>query len=482
MVSVSFWSMAKKRNSTKRPVGSGTTYDCVLKDNTSVLRPQIELDLGPSSNPASWNVCYIQDFGRYYFCSWTFDHGRWIASCEVDTLATYKPTIGAAEMMVLRSSAAYDEYLVDTFYPASSQVSSTVAQVSSPFSAATFNSGTVVMALIGEDTPPLIAFPYSALKDFWHSLFYYAANQHWGSDNYGNITQFIKNIFWLPIPFNSFPGSTFGELSLTGLKIGNVDVDLIEGWIKWDEVKVFDAASTYSLTRTFPLLEHPQTDTKGKYLNSSAFTQHVITIPAVGAFNVPNDVSIDAFNVTAEFEIDLSTGQTIITFAATYAAEEGQSPISRKYLTTTANVSVPVMVGSAQANMAAEVNSSLGFGSSLLTMGVSAVTGNVPGMISAGLGIAGSIQSMQNAWQPLSYSIGSVGSLGALNKHCFIKSTFKLITDTNWSDHGRPLYKNKVLSTIPGFIQTGDSEIELNATQEERETVGSYLTSGFFYE
>ena len=63
-IKVKLWSFTKRENSTKIPTGTATEFDCVLKDDTSIVNPTIELS---ANNLTSYNYAQISDFGRYYF-------------------------------------------------------------------------------------------------------------------------------------------------------------------------------------------------------------------------------------------------------------------------------------------------------------------------------------------------------------------------------------------------------------------------------
>ena len=64
-IAVHLYSFTKRENSTKRPSSGGTTYNCVLIDETSLMNPVFKLDIG--SNPIGKNYAYVPDFDRYYF-------------------------------------------------------------------------------------------------------------------------------------------------------------------------------------------------------------------------------------------------------------------------------------------------------------------------------------------------------------------------------------------------------------------------------
>ena len=120
MFNVTFYSLQKRNNSTKRPAATtpSVSYDCIVRNGTGIINPKIELDYGLTTNPSGYNYCYIPNFGRYYFIrEWTFDTGLWIGSLSVDVLATYKDIIGGSNLYILRAADAYDGNIIDNKYP-----------------------------------------------------------------------------------------------------------------------------------------------------------------------------------------------------------------------------------------------------------------------------------------------------------------------------------------------------------------------------
>ena len=110
---VNFYNFAKRENSTARPSG-GTSFNCILKSESSIINPTIELQLSIDTAP-SYNYAYIPSYNRYYFVKeWTFNNRLWSASLSVDVLATYKTEIGNSFLYVTRSSAAFVRSIGDT--------------------------------------------------------------------------------------------------------------------------------------------------------------------------------------------------------------------------------------------------------------------------------------------------------------------------------------------------------------------------------
>ena len=76
-----------------KTLSAGNTYNCALKDNTSVLDPVIIIQT--SDNIYTYNYMYISDFGRYYFINdiVSLNNNRWMIKAHVDVLETYKVPI-----------------------------------------------------------------------------------------------------------------------------------------------------------------------------------------------------------------------------------------------------------------------------------------------------------------------------------------------------------------------------------------------------
>lgn len=118
-MNVNFYNFSKRPNSTKRPTGNGTIYQCTLiEENTSIISPTLKLKLPTGESFINKNYCYIADFERYYFVSdVSYNLGVWFISLNCDVLATAKNIIGASTQYVMRSSSLFDGDIIDTAYP-----------------------------------------------------------------------------------------------------------------------------------------------------------------------------------------------------------------------------------------------------------------------------------------------------------------------------------------------------------------------------
>lgn len=95
-------------------INVGETFaGCVLKDETSILKPSIRLKA--TTNIYTYNYMYIPTFERYYFIDdiTSINNNVWEISGHVDVLETYKNTILANNAIVKRQTNKYNTYLND---------------------------------------------------------------------------------------------------------------------------------------------------------------------------------------------------------------------------------------------------------------------------------------------------------------------------------------------------------------------------------
>lgn len=86
---------------------------CVLKDETSILKPTIRILTNQSIY--TYNYMYILEFERYYFIDdiVSVNNNKWEVSGHVDVLETYKNSILSQTAVVKRQQNNYNLYLND---------------------------------------------------------------------------------------------------------------------------------------------------------------------------------------------------------------------------------------------------------------------------------------------------------------------------------------------------------------------------------
>lgn len=89
------------------------TYDCVLKQDTSILKPVIRIQT--DDDILTCNYMYIPGLSRYYFIDDIVSENNniWNISGHVDVLETYKTNILANSAVIKRQQNKYNLYLND---------------------------------------------------------------------------------------------------------------------------------------------------------------------------------------------------------------------------------------------------------------------------------------------------------------------------------------------------------------------------------
>lgn len=97
-----------------KTLDEGTSFDCVLKADTSLLKPTIILDSDVGAIK-TYNYMYIDDFQRYYFIDdiVSKNNGIWEISGHVDVLETFKNGILSQQAVIRRQQGLYNLYLND---------------------------------------------------------------------------------------------------------------------------------------------------------------------------------------------------------------------------------------------------------------------------------------------------------------------------------------------------------------------------------
>lgn len=107
-MNIGFYSYTGRRNTVRKTLGDPTTLEGVLRDSCSLLAPVVTV----RGDIASFNYCYIETLGRYYFIdSVTINSAdKYTLRLGVDVLMTYADEILEATGTVTRMDAA-DKYI-----------------------------------------------------------------------------------------------------------------------------------------------------------------------------------------------------------------------------------------------------------------------------------------------------------------------------------------------------------------------------------
>lgn len=486
-MTVIFYSgFSKQLNSTKQP-GGGSSHDCTLKDNCTMIHPRISL--GGNFNPSGMMYCRIPAFNRYYFVSdWEWIGGAWVASLSVDPMATYKTQIGETSAYITRANTAdYNQKITDGMYPATTETSVVSTAGSRVYWANTVAEGTYIVGIISgaADTMGSVTY-YTMSPGQFSSLKAFLFNEDFFQDvmNFPDVeeptqlltsispellktifnpSQYIVSAIWVPV------GVSGGS---EAIKVGWWTTEATGGRLSQGAVKIEMSSSSIQLP------SHPQAATRGTYLNYAPYTQHMLHFPPFGS--VPIDPSYFDMHSGSAF-LNLRVVLDIITGKASCILESSSGRIAEIH----AQAGVPINLSQVTPDVEGTAKSVVVSAAGSALEGMAKGAGG--GVLSSLAGtIAGAKDGIMSA---LSQPIAQVVSNGMNGSFAGITDTvprlvskFYKIADADDTHKGRPVCQIGTIASYSGFVQCAEGDISISGTEEERAAIMGYMTSGFFYE
>lgn len=463
---VTFYNFAKRNNSTKRPDANvtQTSYSCRVLNGTGIINPKIELDIGLTANPQAFNYCYIPDFERYYFIrEWYFDRGLWIGSLAVDVLATYKDEIGASNLYVLRAAGAYDGNVIDNYYPVK-----TNCEYHSDFLNVPYTTGCYILGVVSKlgayGSIAYYVMDSANMSRFVQGLMDTVSTANGFSLNDASMAlqlslvdpiQYIKSVMWCPFNMSDLTYTAASQLDIFNWTLSNVNCGMLYG-------------KTLSKSYTFNLTKHPDTQSRGNYVNTKPYTNITLNFPPFGNIEIDTTVTGTATALTLQLDYDIFTGSAQLRVLC--------NGIVLNQINT--QLGVPVQISQVTRDY-------LGAAQSV----VSGVGSVVSGALTGGAGLAAGITSGLNAignaaaaMIPRANSIGGVGNYSVLNYQPRLDYQFFRPVADDPEHNGRPLCEKRVLSTLSGYMLIQDGDVITDGTSMEADQIRTYLESGFYYE
>lgn len=479
MINITFYTFSKKENSTKRPTGTGTTYQCLIKEPSGILSPTIALDLGLSNSPNAFNYCYIQEYNRYYYVNeWTFDNALWYGSLSIDTLATAKNYIGDKDFYILRSSAQSDGAILDTKYFSTFNLSNQVVNIGSVetaidpytrsetisdyFSKSSINNGYFYVGILGNNNTGVIwvCMMPSTFADFIETLYSIEPTDMEDlstglAKKIANPIEYVVSAYWLPygIPFRTYGSGT--------IKVGYYEYH-------WDAGAVFlDPCRDLVRSRAvFNIPKHPKASTRGSYLNGAPFTTYQLRLEPFGTFSLDTSVLVDKSTLTCDWYTDINTG------IADLLIYSGNTLIA----TSSTQLAVPIQLNQLDISLigaiGSKVGEAVGANTSITTIVSDFASKVVGGFLGSDVSSTPKIQSK-----------GTSGNFAPFTSRApALYADFRDIVDEFNAEIGRPLCKVMKPKDLGGYILVLDGSIEAPLTKSELVDINNYLTTGFFYE
>lgn len=473
-VTVQFSVTSKRKNSTLIPEMKNSA-DCTFKNGCSMLNPTLLLNIRTDTFP---DYTFFKIENRYYRVTdiHSVRNDLFEISGEVDVLATYKSQIGTSSQYILRSAAAFDGSVSDSFYPTKAQKNFVKARKSTKFifpEAGAYVFG--IQGLAGGDGKTFGSTTYYVMDIYQASNFmnqvFNIENSEYGAASVASVAklpeevyksiinpqQYITSCMFLPFEAESVGGST----SVSSIKLG---------WYNMSAgARLFDPSFDVlpSISDTFTITKHTQA-ARGVYMNNAPYSEYVLSIMPFGEIPLPSDLLLASTQIYYKVIVDVITGQGTLKIYAD-SDDSGQLLESRS-----GQIGVPIAISGGVYDYSPKEVRTKAFAGMLIQ---TAQMGRASQpFFSYKDGIMDTVQS------PTISTSGSNGALDFLEYDVILYSRFTLVVDDDNTQHGRPLCAVRQINTLGGYTICLKPELSLAATITEKEEILKYMREGFFYE
>lgn len=469
---VRFYTFNKRENSTAAPSKSGgTLVQCQLLDNTSFQNPRLRLRRDDTI--FSYNYFYIPIYDRFYFRSdIESDHTDLIISGTVDPMASFRDAILGSNQYVLRSASKYDSWILDDYYPVTTNVYKQTSKLSDIRTV--MGSGCYILKTIGPDGLCIYKTTYGVVK----ALLTFLISQCNLADTSSmtnvddvaiavwkagyNPFQYILECYYVPFALSSGTADT--------IKLGAWDSGLNA------ELITPTHPPTESNVGTLYFNRHPWTQSyaigsgeEGHFLNMPPFTNFYIESPLFGTIQIPPDIVNDQTGliVSLKYQILMDyTGEAIMLIK-----DLDDIIITQR----SANLKINIPLASSTNNIGGVLS-----GIGTVVAGVASMgTGNIlGGAMAAVSGIASAASAIQPRVQITGASNGS--AMYWCDSYAISEFHFPCTEDND--NNGRPLCKPVTLNQLSGFTMCKNADVVMSGTPGERSKVIGFLERGFYIE
>lgn len=447
MTEIILFHFSKRKNSTKRPTGQGTTVPCLLKSNTTFQNPVFKLKLSLDS---ALQYNYLQWADHYYFISSTVSLNNDMVeiSASEDMLATYRTEIGNYTCFIERS-AKQTTLANDSMYIPTNEWVSQSTIVGQPIN--TFVNGYARNYLLRTISVEGVSNYYvtgSQLDELMEFMYTYGSLPDVIDSAVTRLLfnpfQYIVDLKWLPFRLSTF--LNIADDIKFGYWSSNVTAALIN-----------DATCTFSYDLS--LVNPLYADTDFRFY-SPAFSKYNVKLPFVGVLPI-NPTKTNKGQLKATYNFDAVSGM----------ADVWLTSGSNEYAHFQCQLAVPVQIGYAATNIG-------NLTTSLIDVGTSLASGNPIGAITNTLG------AFQSVTSPEPSMFGGVGNIGSILNNMDANSICYACTsiDPDGSSEGYIDGTVRNISSLSGFVKCRNASIQIAGFEGDQEQVNSYLDNGFYFE
>lgn len=474
-MTVTYWTgFSKRKNSTKVPSATGTDATCALKDDTSIMFPEID----SASIPANANYMYISDFGRYYFVRDVTKVGasRNKFSLEEDVLATYKSQIGSTSAFIMYATGGSD-YIIDTRIPMTASKTGAVEPANFPWTIQP-TSGRYMLTVMSKMGVKTYNMDYTDLIALMQDL------DNWTDDIFNNIPTPGSNI-WDAINYSTQVIWSVGKQILSFRDAGDCLVNCV-----WLPINYTGGASPEDIYlgnyktghQAKPMLNLIETEpvsisipwVYNDWRNNSPYCEMYLYIPFVGNIQIDPTLCIGQNTLNLTFALSRCSGDCTVLVRAGSLITIGTYPV---------NMAAKYPVGAMQADpikQSASVAATIG---GIAAAGAGIVAGNIPAAVSGVSAIIGGAAQ----FTPTPTTLGGMGggSGAGLDTQIRLVLVYHETAETPGSSNatiGKPVMSTHTIGSYSGYVQCSSATIGITGFPDEKDNVNAYVNSGFYYE
>lgn len=467
---------SKRKNSTKKITSETyTELDLTLKEPTDIEHPTFIL----SGDQFNYVYAYVADWNRYYFVNKVISVNNALTEISFveDYLASWKSEVGNTAAHIEYSSTGYNVNYID---PRISVKSSKLKYASSPEELGFDSTGAYIIGIINDQSFGKVGAVsyYLITETSLQKLIAHLTDPSIVSDITqiftGDWLQLIPTCIWIPVAELTVE-TTFGAGIGPGhsLTIGSSAL----ASLTFSDVTVHDITKpsaqlggTVSVDIPFKWLD---------FRDCQPYTSASIYLPGLGMVDININDFYESSSVNIITRMDCTTGDI------TYMIFDDNMVLLK---TIMFNGGVQVALAHIVSNAGGTLAGVGGTVGGLVGIGVSAATGNIPGVIAAGVGVVAGASNTLLAANQRSASIKGANT----GRSAFAITYAQVILvcmetedpdDANYiAKWGRPVCLTQAILNHSGYVKCNDASINIPGLDSEREMLNSYLNGGFYYE
>lgn len=461
----------KRQNSTLRPASGGTVKDVNLKRDCSISSPVFLLDgIDNSVNYVLWQA--PGSFDRYYYVSdiTLRNDNIYEVSCSLDVLATFKNDIGSTRAYIELAGDSSETMLPDLRLSQYLNKEILASTFNNSYLSNTYEYFLTCISTSGLGTPFATTYRMNAQNIVNLSNLLYDNLIQSIQNDFGNVDSCLISLKKLPI-------NTSSIVSNAGQTVRIGKIAMTQGGITAVGDILADYVFSESHTATIPWRV-------SDFRNNNPYTSLHLYLPFVGV------VELSPSDFIGTNEIKIETVYSLYTRQISYRISRVELPNPQIIATYSGQFGYDIPVSTYQPNTSGALNATIGgIGATIAGAAAAYATGGASAATLAAIG--GGVTTIANTAMQLLHSTSSMN--GNYNGAGMELLGYKPILMLEYHDTvmdpgdykatiGLPYAKTDLISNHSGFLKCVAASVSCDGFSSDRESINTYVNSGFFYE